>query len=258
MKVCGISHIGNGRANQEDNFLIGNQYLDLNAIYQFPQEAVTVCLDESNMTSAPLLAVSDGMGGHSTGEVASYLALKYLAEHHSHVVAGGKPELLEVIAKLNQNVLSAARDHAEYRGMGATLCGFVCGQQGVLGFNVGDSRLYRFSGGRLYRLTKDHTEGRRLLDLGLLTANEVRNFPRRKAIYKCVGMKSELIADVFDIAPCQKGEMLLLCTDGLTDVLEDERIQGVLSWGMKISYTVLMPGAALYDLACHYLTKRSK
>lgn len=240
MRICGISHVGNSRANQEDSFQVGDQYLDLNTMKKISQASralrasSAVCFDSAMETPGILLAVSDGMGGHSSGEVASSLSTKFLAEHDSRIVAGGKDELLSALTELNLSVLAASREKAEYRGMGATLCGFVYKEGTLLGFNVGDSRLYRYSEGTLLQLSKDHTEGQRLLDLRLLTEQELKTFPRRKAIYKCIGLHSDLVADVYDILPPEKGEIFLLCTDGLTDALADEEIQNVLACHMAL------------------------
>lgn len=237
MKICGISHVGNSRANQEDSFLVGDKYLDLNTmkkISEVSQASSAVYFNSETDTSGTLLAVSDGMGGHSSGEVASSLSVKYLAERYLRIIAGGKDELLRAITELNQGVLKVSREHAEYHGMGATLCGFLFRERNFFGFNIGDSRLYRYSGGVLLQLSKDHTEGQRLVDLNLLTEEELGTFPRRKAIYKCIGLHSDLVADVFDILPPEKGTIFLLCTDGLTDALTDKEIREILACDVSL------------------------
>lgn len=230
MRIFGISHIGNSRANQEDNFLIGSKFLDLDFIKNFSTESPRVCVDcVYDSYNNTLLAVSDGMGGHSSGEVASCLAVMYLSDNYSRLVEGDKSDLLRIISELNRQVSNESQSNPSNKGMGSTLCGFVARYGKILGFNVGDSRLYRYENGKLIQLSKDHSEGQRLLDLKLLTKEELKSFPNRKAIYKYIGMKTDLVADVFDIEPCEQGTILLLCTDGLTDVLEDSEIQDILN-----------------------------
>lgn len=230
MKVWFFSHIGNSRGNQEDNALVGTFYYDLNAIRALsPEHPINYRGIECNETSDTLLAVSDGMGGHSSGEVASYLTLKYLSEHNDSAIQCDKEELIQLLADLNREISNVAQGDSENRGMGATLCGVICRAQQMLGFNVGDSRLYRFENGELTQLTTDHSAGQRLLDLKLLTEDELKSVPNRKAIYKYIGMETELVADVFDIAPCESGTILLLCTDGLSDVLTDDEMRQILA-----------------------------
>jgi len=229
MKIFGISHIGNSRANQEDNFLIEKRFLDLEVIKGFSTESPSVCVDYTNDSENTLLAVSDGMGGHSSGEIASCLTARYLSENYSRIVDSDKSDLLQIISELNRQVSNESQKNPSYKGMGATLCGFVARAGRLLGFNVGDSRLYRYESGKLSQLSKDHSEGQRLLDLNLLTKDELKSFSNRKAIYKYIGMKTNLVADVFDIEPCKQGTILLLCSDGLTDALADYEIQEILN-----------------------------
>lgn len=228
MNIYGISHIGNSRNNQEDNFLINKNYFDLNAVKNFSKElpgAYSECTTDSHTI---LVAVSDGMGGHSSGEVASYLTVKYLADNYSTFCCVDRKKIEDAVANLNRYVSSQSKVDPEYNGMGATLCGVACCEGQVIGFNAGDSRLYRFDNGNLIQISKDHSEGQRLLDLNLLNAEELKKFPNRKAIYRYVGMRSELIPNVFDVPCCQNGTVLLLCSDGLSDVVEDVEIQDAL------------------------------
>jgi len=104
MKIFGISHIGNSRANQEDNFLIEKRFLDLEVIKGFSTESPSVCVDYTNDSENTLLAVSDGMGGHSSGEIASCLTARYLSENYSRIVDSDKSDLLQIISELNRQV----------------------------------------------------------------------------------------------------------------------------------------------------------
>ena len=175
------------------------------------------------------VAVSDGMGGHASGEIASYMTVRYLSDNYARVVDGEKTDLISLISEINGEVVREARSCPDYKGMGATLCGLLCRDGKLLGFNVGDSRLYRYDGQGLKRLSRDHSEGQRLLDLKLLTEEEVKNFPNRKTIYKYIGMRADLVADVFDIEPCKEKTVFLLCSDGLSDVLDESELSLILS-----------------------------
>lgn len=235
MNIYILSHIGNSRSNQEDNMLVGKICYDLDVIRAFSSENPIICRAmELDVTSNTLLAVSDGMGGHALGEEASYLTVKCLCDNYSKLVESNKEFLSTTISEINRTVSNMSKNNPEYKGMGATLCGFIYQGDKILGFNVGDSRLYRFDNGVLNQLSKDHSEGQRLLDLKLLDEEEVKSFPNRKAIYKYIGMKTDLVADVFEIDSCEQGTIFLLCTDGLTDVLADSEIQDILSSDMSL------------------------
>ena len=113
--------------------------------------------------------------------------------------------------------------------MGATLCGVLCSNGVCYGINVGDSRLYSYKNGKFEQLSTDHTEGQRLLSLKLLTEEEYQRFPRKKNLYKYIGMNGEVVADVFKIESCEPGTVLVLCSDGLADVISNEEISEILS-----------------------------
>lgn len=231
MKVYAFSHIGNSRNNHEDNYLLGGEYLSFEQVnaMSVQRKLVTVSVVLPNDCC---VAVSDGMGGYEGGEIASLMTVKYLSTNYDEVIEGTKKDkknIVSFITKLNNYVCSEAKKLAETASMGATLCGIVSLGDSIYCFNVGDSRLYKYSDRTLTQITVDNTEGQRLLDLGLLSADEVKDFPKKKAIYKYIGKATELIPDVYEIKKLSKGDLLLLCSDGLSDVLTREEIQDVLS-----------------------------
>lgn len=229
MKTVLISHIGNSRQNQEDNAVICKHYLDAEHVASLSQTRTAHCdVFEFNKKNNLILAVSDGMGGHSFGEIASFLTVKHISDNFDRIVSADKSSLSAEIVELNRKVWEVSREDPKYKGMGATLCGVVVNEDSLIGFNIGDSRLYRYENGTLTLLTKDHSEGQRLLELGLLTEEEIKTFPNRKAICKYIGMKTDPVADVFDIDNCKSGALLLLCTDGLTDALSNSEIRDIL------------------------------
>ena len=232
-KSCVISHIGNSRENQEDNFLL------YKGIYTTPSTREKMAdtrelygrnceLNKQRL----LVAVSDGMGGHACGEVASLLTVEYMSDHYDEIVDSirlGENSLATQISRINGVVSSKAKIESSCRGMGATLCGVIANEYELIGFNVGDSRLYQFKNGELKQLSTDHTEGQRLLRMQLLTEEEVKKFPRRKNLHKYIGYDGEVIPDIFRITSAEQGTILLLCTDGLSDVLTDIEMEEILS-----------------------------
>lgn len=232
-KSCVISHIGNSRENQEDNFLL------YKGIYTTPSTrekmADTRELYGRNCELNKqrfLVAVSDGMGGHACGEVASLLTVEYMSDHYDEIIDSirlGENSLATQISHINGVVSSKAKRDNSCRGMGATLCGVIANECELVGFNIGDSRLYQFKNSELKQLSTDHTEGQRLLQMQLLTEEEVKNFPRRKNLHKYIGYDGEVIPDIFRITSAEQGTILLLCTDGLSDVMSDNEMEEILN-----------------------------
>ncbi len=231
MKAILISHVGNSRDNQEDNAMFDDGfYIGAEQIRNISETKQAYRLKEEKEQGKDFLfAVSDGMGGHACGEVASYTAVKYLADNLGRVLQADNESLVAEIAELNRAVVREADRDPSRNGMGATLCGVLQRENRLVGFNVGDSRLYGYSDGELKQLSTDHTEGQRLLGLKLLTEEELKTFPYRKRLCKCVGIRNELVADVFDIEAIGEGSALLICSDGLTDTLSNEEITRILN-----------------------------
>lgn len=230
-KLYVYSHIGNSRENQEDNYFIGRgKYLspaDRDKMSENRKCKVDSCIAEQ-----VCCCVSDGMGGHSSGEVASFLTVKYLDENYDEIIyesLNSELYINELVKNINECICSKAKGDSTLTDMGATLCGVISTRNQTYCFNVGDSRLYQYTNGNLKQITVDNTEGQRLLNLGLLTEEEVKTFPKRKAIYKYIGKDVELVPDIYQINNIEKGTLLLLCSDGLSDVLDLEEIQDMLS-----------------------------
>lgn len=230
---CVISHIGNSRNNQEDNYLVHREgYLPSDVRDGMSQSRTPYCFDGEIDKRHFLVAVSDGMGGHACGEVASSLTVKYMSDHYDEIVNSirlGENSLAAQISCINRVVSAKAKRENSCRGMGATLCAVIANEYELVGFNVGDSRLYQLKNGELKQLSTDHTEGQRLLRMQLLTEEEVKNFPRRKNLYKYIGCDGEVVPDIFRITSAEQGTVLLLCTDGLSDVMSDKEMEQILN-----------------------------
>lgn len=231
MDAVAFSHIGNGRDSHEDNYLLQGEYIRPNQQRRMSPNSGEVAYSVARGLNRFLLAVSDGMGGHSSGEIASGITVEYFLEHEAELITAPRPEeaLLGHIAAVNRKVCQMSDAQKEYHGMGATLSLVLCDGVRWTAAQVGDSRIYLYTQGCLHQLSTDHTEGQRLYDLSLLTKEDLKKFPSRKALYKYIGRPGELVADVFSLSPPPVGSFLLLCSDGLTDVVSDKEIEDVLA-----------------------------
>ena len=172
------------------------------------------------MADDPLYAVADGMGGHQGGEVASSLALE--------TVTKAKGNLEQRVREANAAVFTHAADDPGLTGMGTTLTVLLADGKVLRLAHVGDSRAYMFRGGEIQRLTKDHTVVERLVDEGKLTAQEAEIHPQRSILTRALGVDKALQVDQAAIEP-KPGDRLLLCSDGLTGMIEEARIAEILA-----------------------------
>ena len=189
-------------------------------------------LNEDSMLAMPgLFVVADGMGGHAAGEVASQLAVAEFARlaEQSPIRA---EDLTEAVRRANEHILIAGAERGDRHGMGTTLTGLgvVGAQRGeeLAVFNVGDSRVYRFTGGQLHQVTVDHSAVQELVDAGRLTAQAARSHPRRNVVTRSLGTDPGPAPDVWLVEPVA-GDRFLVCSDGLTGELEDRDIAGLLA-----------------------------
>lgn len=177
-------------------------------------------------TALSFIAVADGVGGHAAGDVASRLTVAALGRKLEALVAdlagGGRLDapawIAEAALSANEAVLTERQEMES--DMGSTLVmGLIAGTHATL-LNVGDSRAYWLRPSGIQQVTKDHSLVQRLVDIGQLTLEEARHHPQKSVIYRVMGDTLQLSYDVFelDLAP---GEALLLCSDGLSDLVED-------------------------------------
>ena len=203
---------------------------------------------EENQTA--LLVVCDGMGGANAGNVASRFAAKAFAETVQSALdreldAGKRQTLLtHALVQANDTVFSLAGRQPEFRGMGTTLvAALVQGEQATI-LNVGDSRAYLFDGTRLHQLTEDHSYVEEMRRQGRITEADARTHPQKNLITRAVGVEPTVEGDLFE-ARLGENEVLLLCSDGLTGMAEDEKIADTL----KNAKTLALAGDALLNLA---------
>ena len=183
--------------------------------------------EDSYFARGPLYAVADGMGGAQAGEVASRMA----AEAFEPAQRGSEPAetfLRSVAESANGRIHSlSVKDHSR-SGMGTTLtAALVEGDEVVIG-HVGDSRAYRFRDGELSLLTSDHSLVEELRRQGRLTEEEAEDHPQRSIITRALGPESEVEVDTLTVS-ARPGDVYLLCSDGLTTMIRDARVQEILA-----------------------------
>lgn len=184
----------------------------------YNEDAVsTVSLDDGGV----LLAVADGMGGHAAGEVASALAVEALREG----VVAGTP-LDDACRLANRRVHARARSEPGKQGMGTTLVAALVGEGTISVANVGDSRAYLITATGIRQLTHDHSFVAEAVRRGGNEA-ELKNSRWRDVLTRSIGTEAEVDVDLFGPVPLEKDAALLLCSDGLYKVLEDDRIHDV-------------------------------
>ncbi len=183
-----------------------------------------------------LLLVADGMGGAAGGQVASRLATDAVAESMER--GGGRGEesgdleafttrLRDAVVEAHARVQAYASDRPWLQGMGTTITAAGVLDGSIVLAQVGDSRAYLLRGGRLVQVTRDQTWAQDMVDSGAMTPEEARASPRRNLLLQALGATSNLSVPI-SRHPLRPGDILLLCSDGLSAALEDDRIESVL------------------------------
>jgi PPM family protein phosphatase len=179
-----------------------------------------------------LFVVADGMGGHAAGEVASRVAVDAISEITwpfglDESISYDGNRLKTAIRHANRKVLEATRESAEYEGMATTVAAVLV-DDGVANLaHVGDSRIYVWSEGELRQLTSDHSWVNEQLQSGIISADQARSHPLRNVVTRALGGRSDLVVDI-QSRPVRPGELLLLCSDGLTTMITDDEIAQIL------------------------------
>jgi len=174
----------------------------------------------------PLFAIADGMGGATAGEVASGLAAEALKEGDG---GSGTPEerVDALIQAANRRVYDRAREDSSLTGMGTTLTLALVNEGSVTFGHVGDSRAYRLRDGKLEQVTDDHSLVAELTRAGKLSEEEAETHPQRSVITRALGTDPDVDGDIFT-AETQEGDVFLLCSDGLSDMVGDGKIEEIL------------------------------
>ena len=177
--------------------------------------------------------VCDGMDGAAGGNVASTSAVKVIAEQITASYRASmssksiKNMLVSAINAANISVYDLAQANKELRGMGTTVvCALVTGSAAYIA-NAGDSRAYMLSGGTLSQLTRDHSVVQEMVETGKITQSEAKVHPNKNIITRAIGMKEDVETDFFEYH-LKKGDVILMCTDGLSNMVEDEDIFAII------------------------------
>jgi PPM family protein phosphatase len=183
--------------------------------------------EDSAYARPPLYVVADGMGGAQAGEVASALAVE---EFRGGLVAQGTAEqrLSERVQAANRRIYETAHRKLEHEGMGTTLTAVYLDESNLAVAHVGDSRAYIFRDGELQRLTHDHSLVEELIRRGKLTPEQAAAHPQRSIITRALGIEPEVEVDTWTY-PMRAGDVVLLCSDGLTSMISEQQIAAVLA-----------------------------
>lgn len=203
MKWYGLTDIGKVRKNNEDAFYL-------------PKEGESFFI------------LADGMGGHLGGERASGLAVASISDTLGKgEETSPKRRIRKALVTANAMIYSESLSEKDYRGMGTTVSLLFFEGDLVYFANVGDSRIYVLSNGELIQITRDDSFVNYLLDVGEITEEEALNHPRKNVLTKALGTTKQL---EFEVAsrPCKRADRYLMCSDGLTSMVEPERIRELL------------------------------
>ena len=174
-----------------------------------------------------IFAVADGMGGHLAGEVASAMAIEKIRKMSEEEKTPSISALRRAILEANQSILDRAYEHDECRGMGTTLSVLWRGGSNLYIAHVGDSRIYRLHGTVLEQVTRDHSLVEEMVRSGILSRSEARVHPRRNIITRALGTEGDNSPDL-QVYTEDPADIWLLCSDGLTGMVEDELIRDTL------------------------------
>ena len=226
VRFAGLTDVGRSRDNNEDNFYISE--------------------------TEPLCIVADGMGGHSSGEVASLFAVRTIKDFYERTMAdpdvdkilkkklpswpfhrrppahAEERRLVQAVMLANDVIHRYASSRPDCKGMGTTLVGAFYIETGMYLIHIGDSRGYVVRRGGIERITRDHSLADEYLNMGILRPDELEFFPYKNVITRALGLNAEVEPEVSFVA-IQPDDTYVLCSDGLSDPLSDEEILEIVS-----------------------------
>jgi protein phosphatase len=183
--------------------------------------------EDAYFARSPVYAVADGMGGAQAGEVAARIAAEAFEDREAD---DGNPEreLARIASEANQRIFELAREDASRTGMGTTLTGALLTEDEISIVHVGDSRAYLLRDGELRQLTRDHSLVEELRRRGQLTDDEAEDHPQRSIITRALGPEADVELDLHT-HQVRSGDVFLLCSDGLTSMVREERLHEILT-----------------------------
>ena len=201
---------------------------DAGKVRDHNEDSVLIVHNEDGDT---LMAIADGMGGHSAGEVASSIAITHLAKDfnekfHNMAKIDAVNFLRDSVNEINDSIFRHEKTHPESKGMGTTLVTAIITKDYILFGNIGDSSGFVMKDGKLHKVTYDHTLVNLLVSAGELTEEEAKDHPKKNVLMKALGANDPIDVDIFD---CDMDiDEILLASDGLTNMLDIEQIEKVL------------------------------
>lgn len=226
--VCAVTHAGRIRKENEDNYNLNGRMTstgDLKKGSAFVQ----------SMTEPFHLSVCDGMGGENYGELASGIAVETIAAHASNVYESGEDFSFAISNCLDDaNSRICAEINARGKRMGTTLAAVYAVKGKIYCVNIGDTRVYHYSKGILEQISFDHTHAQTIVDAGEVSQDNISQIPDAKRLTRHLGVFPEegsLSPNISVIDDVDDGDIILLCSDGLTDMIDDGEITAILSTG---------------------------
>ncbi len=229
VRAAARSHPGRVRKSNEDAFVVAN--LAAGTVLDAPLRATAMDV----VGRGVLLAVSDGMGGHAAGEVASAMVVESLTAMLGQADEDEPPEVSfeDVVQRTNSDVNRAARDRGK-EGMGATLTAVLVVDQTAYIAQVGDSRAYVLRRSQLTQLTRDQSFLQMLLDTGALSPDQAQSFTKKNWILQAMGVTNDLKVGLSSLE-LRNGDRVLICSDGLHGLVGDEDLTKILAGGEESS-----------------------
>ena len=202
------------------------------------EDSVTIV---KNGSGEILMAVADGMGGHKGGEIASSIAITHIGKRFIDTSSVGNKEdainfLKEIVSEANMLLYKYTEDNPESNGMGTTIVMALLTKEFLLFGNIGDSSGFVIKNKKIYKITNDHTLVNLLVKSGEITEEEAKEHPRKNVLMKALGANISVEMDVFDVE--RDVSAVLLCSDGLTNMLDEEQIEKVLDSDVDIDAKV--------------------
>ncbi len=201
-----LTHAGRQRKHNEDSY----------GIFEVP--------------NGLLMLVADGMGGHAGGQMASKLAVQGVSDYlKQKFYVDIRLAIQEAFEQANRLIINTASEDTNLLGMGSTLVVLLFDGKNIIYAHTGDSRLYHYSAQQLHLCTKDHSVIQELMDLGIISTADARYHPDAHKVTNVLGISNMRVSTATQTIQVASGDIFLLCSDGLTNMLPESKIQEILS-----------------------------
>ena len=202
---------------------------DAGRVRSHNEDSVTIV---KNQASEHLMIVADGMGGHRAGEVASSMVVTHIGSRFQKLSSIGSKQdavnwLRENVKEINSQIIKYSENNPEASGLGTTCVMALLTKDFLMFVNIGDSSGFVIKNGKLKKVTKDHTLVNFLVETGDLSPEQAKNHPKKNVLMRALGASDQCELDIFDVESNVDG--VLLCSDGLTNMLTVEQIEKVLN-----------------------------